>query len=612
MEVRALKAGNGELILEVLGAPYGGPYRGKDSHGDYFDAKTNVREERFPQVPIIYAHGFNPKTRKPEDVPAYIGTAKYARKDDKGHWYTAVLDKTNEVARKMWEGALSGFVKASSGAINHLVRRAKDGRLIEWPIVELTLVDTREGINPANPYAIAFPMLKMDYELAGMKLEGVSGDEAQSGNSTEQTTEQNNKGGTMDEKETKVENELAPTVTDLQEGIQEILEQKQEARKAQEKKQAAKANIVSTLAQYIDETMTEAMKAAPAENKAGSAHLNLKTKRGDDAMKAFVHFLNSGDAGGIRTGEAYDHAMKTDYHLVTGTQYQGQEVVPTEVYTGIVERRNTISIARKANAMIVPAKAGAINIPIEKANPQKFGIVTIDGSNAFTTLTQQPLDKLAGTVYDFTYNVPISSNLQDDDVAGVDAWIPRYVGRGLGLTENQYLLMGTGSGQPQGAVYASAKGVDLDTVGITAAEVLELYFSLAAEYRSGAAWVMAGATEGTIRGTAISTTFPFVGTGGTYGGVGNSGLTQGAGWMVDPSTPVFSSDEIDAIAASKKVLCIGNFNAGYAIIDRRYMTILRDPYSEASKGLVNLWFHARFSGGIVDALAFKHASTPTG
>jgi HK97 family phage major capsid protein len=161
-------------------------------------------------------------------------------------------------------------------------------------------------------------------------------------------------------------------------------------------------------------------------------------------------------------------------------------------------------------------------------------------------------------------------------------------------------------------VYASAKGIDTATVAITADEIVKLYYSLASEYRDNVCWVMAGATEGTIRGLTVSTQFPFAGNGGSNGGVGNGNVPQGAGWLVDARSRVFNSDEIDLIAASKKPLCVGNFSAGYAIIDRKYMTVLRDPYSEASKGLVNLWFHARFSGGIVDTGAFKHALTPTG
>ena len=165
MRVIALKAGE-ELVLRILGVPFGGPYNGKDADGEYFSPKTNIHQDFYKEIPLIYAHGFDPETGEPQEVPLIVGKAKYSNMDESGHWYEAILDKTSEVAKKLWEAALSGMVKASSGAVNYLIRRQKDGLLNEWGVAELSIVDTRGDIQPRNPYAVAIPMLKAHFEKA--------------------------------------------------------------------------------------------------------------------------------------------------------------------------------------------------------------------------------------------------------------------------------------------------------------------------------------------------------------------------------------------------------------------------------------------------------------
>jgi HK97 family phage major capsid protein len=331
-------------------------------------------------------------------------------------------------------------------------------------------------------------------------------------------------------------------------------------------------------------------------------------------VKAWEWFVRSGDPSGIRTGDAYQMAMahgelgaiKTNYPMLESTQYQGQEAVPTEVLAKIVEKRDPISVVRAAGAMADPVGSNAVVLPIEKNSAQKFGITTIDGTNTFTTQTSQPIDKLSGTVYLFTYNVPIDMQLIEDSVFPVEAWLNRRVGRGWGLTENQYFLVGSGSGEPQGAVVGgTAAFTTASGLTVAATEVVRVYHALPAEYRDTPVWVMRGATEGTIRGLT-GNPFYFVGNGGMQGGAGNQSFPQGAGWLVDQRSKVFNSDEMAAIGVNAKPVLVGNFAAGYQIFERKTLTVLRDPYSQANKGLINLWFYFRETGGVVNSTAFQY------
>lgn len=563
---------------------------------DFFQSDTNFGRAKSSDV--LYHHGLDVK------IGGRVIGEGLLKMDELGVWIEAQLDMADEYEKAIYKLVEKGKLGWSSGTASHRVTRKKVGnahKILTWPLG----LDASLTPMPAEPRNRAISLKSITVE----DIWSEAGEATSAKTSQNQSTE--SKGDTVEEetKEVKPEVKAAVEADAFSSAFEKVLAET----KQQNEIKAQQARKQAEMEEQMKELAVEFMKSQPADNGGRSVHLNLKTKRGDDAVKAFVHFANSGDAGGIRTGEAYEKAMKTNYILTEGTQYQGQEVVPTEIYNSIVERRNALSVARAAGALVVNAKSNAINIPVEKADPQVWGITTIDGSNTFTTLTQQPIDKLAGTVYDFTYNIPITQNLMDDDVSGIDAWMPRYVGRGLALTENNYLLMGTGSGQPQGAAYASTLGVSLASpTAATAAEVIALYYKLASEYRDNVVWVMRGATESAVRGLTTQYPFPFVGNGGTMGAVGMSAFPQGAGWLVDQKSRVFNSDGMDAITAAKKPIVVGNFEAGYAIIDRKFLTVLRDPFSQANKGTINLWFHARFSGGVVNANAFYHALTATG
>jgi len=140
--------------LTVLGAPNGGHLDGKDEDGEYFSERTDFMLEEGDQRPVLYHHGadeFGSPTARPE----VIGTATVSRRDHEGLWFDVVLDKAKDYAERIYNAAINGIARASSGAISHLVRRGTDGELLTWPIGELTLIDRSDRRRPANELAVA-------------------------------------------------------------------------------------------------------------------------------------------------------------------------------------------------------------------------------------------------------------------------------------------------------------------------------------------------------------------------------------------------------------------------------------------------------------------------
>lgn len=167
LEFAAIKTA-GEMELDVLGVPFGGPNGGKDSDGEYFTDRTKTYGDIYPTPPAVYYHGFDP-SGKPMGEPAIIGHVKRVWQDAQGWWYRVVLN-TSDLAKRIWDAAKRGVARASSGSIAHMVRKTPAGEITHWPVVELSLIDAEGKRQPANQYAVAMPAAKAVYQQAGMTL----------------------------------------------------------------------------------------------------------------------------------------------------------------------------------------------------------------------------------------------------------------------------------------------------------------------------------------------------------------------------------------------------------------------------------------------------------
>lgn len=161
----------GDWTLDVLGLPYGGPHKGRDSQGEYFSADTKWLLDRgFPELPpAVYYHGFSPEG-KPMGAPEYIGRTVKRWADSAGIWYRVALDRANQWAKRVWDAAQQDKARASSGTAEHLRRVDRDGHIREWPVIELSLFDIEGDRQPANAYAVAIPAVKALYERAGLSV----------------------------------------------------------------------------------------------------------------------------------------------------------------------------------------------------------------------------------------------------------------------------------------------------------------------------------------------------------------------------------------------------------------------------------------------------------
>jgi hypothetical protein len=145
----------------VLAIPFGGPFSGKDLDGEYFSPRTDIKADWFPTRPVLWHHAQDQTLKD-----AILGTEDDLVKEEDGWWGTMWLDRSSQYWARVSALLAAAKVYGSSGALGHLVRKAKDGEILTWPHIEQTLTPT-----PANPFARVIPAKAADAFLsAGISL----------------------------------------------------------------------------------------------------------------------------------------------------------------------------------------------------------------------------------------------------------------------------------------------------------------------------------------------------------------------------------------------------------------------------------------------------------
>jgi HK97 family phage major capsid protein len=135
---------------------------------------------------------------------------------------------------------------------------------------------------------------------------------------------------------------------------------------------------------------------------------------------------------------------------------------------------------------------------------------------------------------------------------------------------------------------------------ITADSIYDVFFTLKPEYRARAQWLMSSLTLSAVRKLKASTGGDFLWQTGLGPAVdANDGLLAGKSIM--------TSENMPAIGTGTFPVMVGDFNAGYEIVEIGGMTILRDQISVKGKSL--FYISQRFGGRTIDNDALKVLKT---
>lgn len=190
----------------------------------------------------------------------------------------------------------------------------------------------------------------------------------------------------------------------------------------------------------------------------------------------------------------------------------------------------------------------------------------------------------------------ISNALLEDSAFALDSELAFDIAEEFGRIEGSAFAVGDGNGKPAGILSDTtipliASGA---AAGITADSVIDLYHALPGFYAANAVWGMNRTTIGAVRKLKDAQ--------GAY--LWSDALSAG-----NPPTilgrPVVELPDAPDVTAGAIPILFGDLRQGYTIVDRVSLSILRDPYTVATKGQTRFHARRRVGGGVIKAEAMR-------
>jgi HK97 family phage major capsid protein len=572
----------GEMVLEVLGLPFG-----TDRQGQVFDKSTDIGLAQGDEIPALYYHGFAERAAK---SVKRLGRAVYSGVTDAGHMFRVTLDAAHEKAQDVYDAAKAGAARASSDSSAHLVRPhgivGKPGHVSAWPIFALSLMDAETANSAVNPRAVAMAAAKALFEEVDAEDSGE--DAAKAGKTFNVKNRERLKAmkAVLDEMLTQIdEEETIKTQGDayVYDGVSaakgdEIVEEIKQAESAPQNDEmvAVKAQLAD-----LEKRLVEAQRPAFSINTGkGSDSADAKA---DIAAKAFEQYMRYGDASAFK---AANETTTTDGGFLVPRSYSNDLV--TSINEGSVLRTagaRVLSISG-TNSFRIPTMTNSTTAAIIKAESTSF-------SEEYPTIGEVEF-----TPWKYTAVSLATDELLADSRINVFSQVlaPDAVNRFI-KAENADFATGGGSSAPQGVMIGGQVGVTAAaTNAITADEIIDTYHSLKNEYRGRAVWLMNDATLKVIR------KFRESGTTGAF--LWQPGLAQG-----QPDTilgrPVYTLSTVDTIATAKKVIAFGDMSY-YTIADFGGLSFQRLNERYADIGQIGFRWYKRMDANVMLAEAIKY------
>ncbi|SFA78142.1 phage major capsid protein, HK97 family [Poseidonocella pacifica] len=311
--------------------------------------------------------------------------------------------------------------------------------------------------------------------------------------------------------------------------------------------------------------------------------------------KAFSAYLRSGDDDGLRGIELEGKALSTAIAADGG--YLVDPVTSASVQSVL---SSTASIRAVAN--VVNVEATTYDVLVDHS---ELGHGWATESASVTETDTPQIDRISIPLHELSALPKASQRLLDDSAFDVEGWLAKRIAEKFSRAEAAAFVSGDGIDKPKGflahpAVDAGswtwgnlgyvATGVDGDLGGADA--IVELVYSLGAQYRANASFVLNSKTAGSIRQLKDAN--------GRF--LWSDGLAA-----AEPARlmgyPVLIAEDMPDIATGATPIAFGDFSAGYTVAERPDLRILRDPFS--AKPNVLFFATKRVGGDVTDFSAIK-------
>ena len=312
-------------------------------------------------------------------------------------------------------------------------------------------------------------------------------------------------------------------------------------------------------------------------------------------QKAFAAYLRSGDDDALRGLSLDGKAMSTSVAA------DGGYLVDPQTAEAI---KSTISSTASIRAIsdVVSVDATSYDVLVDHTE-MGAGWATETDPSAETGTPQ--IDRISIALHELSALPKVSQRLLDDSAFDIESWLAGRIADKFSRSEASAFVNGDGVDKPRGFLdYSNVANTSWSwgNIGyaVTGVEgdindgdpIVDLVYSLGAEYRANATFVMNSKTAGTIRKLKDAD--------GRF--LWSDGLAAG-----EPARllgyPVLIAEDMPDMGVDATPIAFGDFGAGYTIAERPDLRVLRDPFS--AKPHVLFYATKRVGGAVSDFAAIK-------
>lgn len=300
----------------------------------------------------------------------------------------------------------------------------------------------------------------------------------------------------------------------------------------------------------------------------------------------------------LRTGDSSELDKKT-FNLISGED--GGFAAPTQLDNNLRNWLYSANVMRRLST-VVESYTGDYKIAINKGGLVAGWVGEKDNRPETGTPKIAQLSVPIGELY---CNPAATTQMLDDVNFDMENWLMGEVQSKFASMEGNSFLFGTSFDQPFGVLSHPSDSTDDDVrdfgtlkyrqtsgISFTPNELIELTYDLKNEYRTRAAFIMNSRTASYIR---------------KLDNINGDSIWQPAFAAGQPNMILGFRVEIDEsmpdIAAENVPILFGDFKAGYKIVDRTPLRVLRDHFT--NKPYIHFYCTKRVGGMVVESKAIR-------
>ena len=322
---------------------------------------------------------------------------------------------------------------------------------------------------------------------------------------------------------------------------------------------------------------------ASVENMVTRPNSGFEAKQVDAYMSAFDTYCRKGE-----------DALTPDEKkaLTVNNDSTGGYLAPPEYVRELIKDITEISPIRSI-ARVRSTSARSVQFP-KRVGQFSAQWVAEAGSRSETTGYEVGLEEIPA--HEHYALVDISEQNLEDSVFNLEAEMQSEFAEQFAKAEGTAFVSGNSVGKPEGLLTNSSVGESNSgaAAALTADGLISLVHGIKSEYGRNGTFVFNRSTLAAIR--------KLKDTAGQY--VFQAGMSLQAGV---PNTilgyPYIEASDVPDIAANAYPVLFGDFRKAYMIVDRVSLSVLRDPFTQASSGNVRYLARRRVGGQVVQAEA---------